>query len=292
MKIYAIPTDETMRSLLDHGCRDFPFEYYLDEINQFHSQSIEWHWHKEVEFSLVLYGNVRCIDEVNIYHLSSGDGLFLNSGTLHRFESDDGGTMINMVFSPELIAPQDSFLYRDFVERILSSDCPLIHFRNSAEKDLGILQSIQTLYDATNRNAFAIRNAASLLWEELLNVIKDESIKPQSRVDKLLRARMQKMVHYIQNNYQTHIKLDEIASAANISTSESLRCFRASMQTTPISYLNQYRLECARKQLLSTSDSVISIAMSTGFDNPSYFCRAFKKKHGYSPNRSRKLYSH
>ena len=291
MKIHNIPTDETLRSLLAHGCAEFPFEYYLDEINQFHSQSIEWHWHKEVEFSLVLNGSVRCLDELNVYHLSPGDGLFLNSGTLHRFESENGGTMINMVFAPELIAPQASLLYREFIEGIISSDCPLIHFKSSDEKNLPILQNIRMLYDATSRNFFAIRNAASLLWEELLNVTKNEFSQTQSRVDKLLRARMQKMIQYIHQNYQRQIKLSEIADAANISVSEALRCFRASMHTTPINYLNQYRLEYAKRLLLATSDSVISIAMNTGFENTSYFCRVFKRRYGNSPNKYRKLYS-
>ena len=41
MKIHSIPTDDTMRSLLTHGSADFPFEYYLDEINHFYDKSID-----------------------------------------------------------------------------------------------------------------------------------------------------------------------------------------------------------------------------------------------------------
>lgn len=291
MKAHTIPTDETMRSLLSYGHAEFPFKCYLDEMNLFHSNSIEWHWHKEVEFTFILNGNIRCFDAINIYPLSPGDGLFLNSGTLHRFESDNNGTMVTMVFLPNLIAPSESLLYREFIEEILTSGSPAIHFRSDVEKDLSVLQCIRMLYDSTNRNHFAIRNAASLLWEELLNFTKDTLTRTQDKVDKLLRARMQKMVHFIQQNHQRHIKLNEIANSANISISESLRCFRSSMQTTPINYLNQYRLECARRLLLSTSDSVISIAMASGFENPSYFCRVFKKKYGNSPNVYRKFYS-
>ena len=291
MKIHNIPTDETLRSLLEYGCSDFPFEYYLDEINQFRSKSIEWHWHKEVEFSLVLKGSVRCFDEINVYELSTGDGLFINSGTLHRFESDNGGEMITMVFAPALIAPQDSFLYREFVERILTSHCSLIHFKRTDENNLPVLHCISSLYDATGKHFLAIRNAASFLWEELLTVTENELTQKENKVDKLLRARIQQMVQYIHNNFQEHIKLEEIARAANISVSESLRCFHSSMQTTPIRYLNQYRLERAKELLLSTSDSVINISMNTGFENPSYFCRIFKKMYGISPNQYRKLYS-
>lgn len=180
MKIHEMPTDETMRSLLVHGCADFPFEYYLDELGTFQSRSIEWHWHKEVEFSLVLEGSVRCFDELNVYELAPGDGLFINSETLHRFESEDGGRMINLIFSPELIAQRGSLLYREFVEGILTSECPLICFKNSEEKDKAVLQRISALYESTGRSFLAVRNAASLLWEELLNVSMDEFGQKQS----------------------------------------------------------------------------------------------------------------
>lgn len=292
MKIHNIPTDETLRSLLIHGSKDFPFACYFDELDQFHSKSIEWHWHEEVEFSIVLDGNVLCYDELNVYELSKGDGLFLNSGTLHRFASNHNGTMVNMVFAPELIAPPGSLLYKEFVEKVICSDCSLLCFKSNDAKNLPIMKSMQALYDATNLNIFSIHNAASFLWEELLYVADDKFKMTQSKTDKLLRARIQTMVYYIHQNYLKHLTLDDIANAANISASEALRCFHSSMQTTPVNYLNQYRLECAKRLLLTTSDPVIRIALNTGFENSSYFCRVFKKKYGKSPNMYRKLYSY
>ena len=288
MKIHSIPTDDTMRSLLTHGSADFPFEYYLDEINHFHDKSIAWHWHKEVEFSLVLNGTVRCSDEQMIYHLAAGDGLFINSETLHRFESDDGGIMVNMVFAPELIAPQGTLIFAEYVEKVVTSNFPLLVFRKDHPKEQQILKHITQLYNAVSKNLFSVYAAVYRLWESLLDFTGDEIPKGQSKGNKLLRARMQKMVQFIHENYPKRICLKEIAEAANISTSEALRCFHASAQTTPINYLNDYRLTRAKELLLSTNDSVTSVAAATGFENPSYFCREFRRKFEVSPNQFRK----
>lgn len=291
MKINNIPTDEALRSLLTHGCAEFPFEYYLDEIDRFRSKSIEWHWHREVEFSLILRGTVRCCDGRNAYHLTAGDGLFVNAETLHRFESDDGGIMVNMVFAPELIAPQRSLLFTEYVESVLTSECSLVPFRKDNAREQPVLHRIACLYKATGKNLFAVRNAASLLWESLLDFAGGELAQAQNKVDKLLRARMQKMVQHIHGNYQKRITLCELAAAANISVSESLRCFHAAVQTTPIQYLNDYRLGRAKELLFSTLDSVTNIAAATGFESPSYFCRVFKKRYGVSPNTFRNSYT-
>ena len=48
-------------------------------------------------------------------------------------------------------------------------------------------------------------------------------------------------------------------------------------------YLVNYRLEIAAKQLKETSLNIIDISTNCGFNNHSYFTRAFKKKYGMSP---------
>ena len=289
MRIYEIPTDETLRSELKHGTEKFPFAFYLDEIDQFRSKCIEWHWHREVEFSLVLRGNVRCLTEGDTCVLRCGEGLFINSETIHRFESEDGGIMANMVFAPELIAPKGSLIYTEYVESILNSDCPIICFRGTVPSENNVLKHIDRLYKATESSLFSVYNAASLLWEVLSEFVETEIPHREKRESKLLRARMHKMVQFINKNYKCQVALSEIAAAANISVSEALRCFRTTIQTTPVAYLNDHRLSCSKDLLLSTSDSVTAIALATGFESPSYFCRMFKRRYGVSPNAFRKL---
>ena len=254
MEFYEIPTDEALRYAMPSGNTGFPFECYIDEIGKFRSRCIEWHWHNAVEFSFVLNGTVRCRTDSVEYTLERGDGLFVNSETLHRYESDDGGIMADMLLTPEFIAPQDSLIYANSIENILLSDRRLIPFRKTAPADDIVLSKIFNLYETVCKSSFSrelkIRNAASILWDSLADFTRGSLTQSQNRGDKLLRARMQRMIHFIHTNYALHIGLKDIAASANISVSEALRCFRTAIQTTPINYLNDHRFTRAKDLLL------------------------------------------
>ena len=99
------------------------------------------------------------------------------------------------------------------------------------------------------------------------------------------------MLDFIRRQYMQHIGLEEIAAAANVSKSEALRCFRLGIQTTPVRYLNEYRLSRAEERLLATADKISAVAWKAGFESAGYFCRVFKKQYGVTPAefRSREL---
>lgn len=53
--------------------------------------------------------------------------------------------------------------------------------------------------------------------------------------------------------------------------------------TTPRTWLNQQRLERARKLLLSTDATISTISVRVGFRDVSHFSRAFRRRFGTSP---------
>lgn len=88
------------------------------------------------------------------------------------------------------------------------------------------------------------------LWKELLLNLKKELTHRETRCSKQLRTRLQIMLNYIQDNYKQHLTLEKIAASANISKSEALRCFHLGVQTSPVKYLNEYRLIRAKEQII------------------------------------------
>jgi transcriptional regulator GlxA family with amidase domain len=56
----------------------------------------------------------------------------------------------------------------------------------------------------------------------------------------------------------------------------------------PLKYLARYRLDRARELLLSTDQSVAEIAAATGFRDPFYLSRVFRRAEGCSPNEYRR----
>lgn len=80
--------------------------------------------------------------------------------------------------------------------------------------------------------------------------------------------------------------LSELASLCNLSVRQLTRAFRASRGRSIGDYVEQCRLDHA-KRLLATDASVKSIAYSLGFASPSSFCFAFRRATGETPREFR-----
>lgn len=80
----------------------------------------------------------------------------------------------------------------------------------------------------------------------------------------------------------------EIASAAFISNTECMRCFKNVLHTTPGKYLRQLRLSKAKQLLLSTPMKVEKIGELCGFREMSYFAKVFRAEYGSAPLTYRK----
>lgn len=294
MRTICIPTDETMRSTLSYGTQSFPFSYYLDEIEAYDSRCVEWHWHREFEFSLVIKGTVTCKAGRETICLQTGDGLFINSKIVHRFETTDGGTLKNLIFLPEFVAPQSSVVFQKYVQPFLFADCECVilkHNDNSHDKILEIIDEIcETVKAGELIWELQTQRLVLSLWQELYMQSSQELNKEWRHEEQITQARLRKMLSHIHKNYGSAITLEDISKAANISSSEALRCFHAGIQTTPIKYLNNYRLHRAKSLLLATGDTVTAIASVVGFESTGYFCRVFKAKYGYTPNEFRKMH--
>jgi YesN/AraC family two-component response regulator len=96
-----------------------------------------------------------------------------------------------------------------------------------------------------------------------------------------------KALDYIRKNYMNKISLQDVAEAANISPSYFSKVFKDEMRCNFNVYLNQYRVEVAKKLLMDISIPLVNVAFLTGFEDQSYFSKVFKKITGMSPGKYR-----
>lgn len=288
----SISTDESLHSSVKYGTEDFPFSCYTDLFTQQNCQCIEWHWHSEFEFSYVKEGSVRCRTGSASITLQKGEGIFLNSGLIHRFEGTSDSILINYIFSPVFIAEKSSLIYTKYIQPFLISDfeyCPF--FKNNLQHQT-ILKDMTKLYPVCGKKSFnrelQIHILLSSLWLHFFEMILPDLHPAAKSGTKVMQARLHQMLHYIQEHYFFNLSLVDIASSANISKSEALRCFHTILDTTPVNYLNEYRLTRAVRLLTDSSDPISLIAEKCGFQSSGYFCKVFKGKFHLSPVAFRK----
>jgi AraC-like DNA-binding protein/ligand-binding sensor protein len=94
-------------------------------------------------------------------------------------------------------------------------------------------------------------------------------------------------VDYVKKNYMKKITLEETAALVFLSPAYFSRIFKEEMGTNFNNFVNQYRVEAARKLLLNDTVSLTDISSLVGFEGQSYFSKVFKRLTGVSPGKFR-----
>lgn len=96
---------------------------------------------------------------------------------------------------------------------------------------------------------------------------------------------------YIERHFAGKLTLEQLASINQCSVSKLCHDFKAAYGCSIFQYLLNLRLNYARSFLRSTRDiRTKDAALSCGFDDISYFCKAYKRKFGKSPAQDQKSY--
>ena len=281
-----IITDETLLENVRHGSPAFPLQYYYENIWDFDFHCVDWHWHPELEYVYVQSGQAICFAGNEKLIVNAGCGLLINSRVIHRFEAESRTIIPNVVYSPSLLAPENSLLYQKYLLPFISSGASCVLFNPAVPWQAVCIQRMMEVFASQEKNdAEEIVTVASLLafWNELYHHWQTEHDPSENKTDRTNQTRLQIMMQYIQEHYQENLRLEDIGAAVHIGRSLTLQVFQQGIHQSPVSYLIDFRLKQAAKLLTSTEKTVARIAEETGFEGSAYFCRKFKKLYGMTP---------
>ncbi len=295
MIIKQLSVSDNLQELPPNAGKAFPLTAYYSDLSSWNSRAVPWHWHRELEFLLVLQGRIEVFTGHRRYALSEGEGCFINRNVLHRMEKPPShdSIYIDLLLDAELLGgAHNSVFEKKYLNPILESrEVELVPFLLQNTVHRQILSHIRTAYEAvdTETEGFEIiaRNELSSAWLLMRKDITGALQSPQAG-DEPAELRVKKMMLYIQERFSEKLSLGEIASAANISTRECLRDFQRCLGTTPFHYLMDCRLDAAADLLLSTKRPVTEISGDCGFSSGSYFTKQFHGKFQLTPTEYRK----
>lgn len=107
---------------------------------------------------------------------------------------------------------------------------------------------------------------------------------PQLRCGNLATCRVQ---GYIARNYASRISLEEAAGYVHLNPSYFSSLFKQGSGISFKQFLNIYRIEMSKRLLHTTGDSILDIAIATGFEDQSYYTKTFRRLTGTSPAKFR-----
>lgn len=289
--------DETLHEMERHGSVAFPLQVYMDDLDQYETGKIPWHWHFEMVFGVLVQGSMVVRVPEKELTLHQGEGFFVNVNVPHEIQPLKEGTVFHsVVFSPSLLLGfQGSVIDQKYISPLIrSTDLRALAFCGEEEWHSNVISMLMKIFDLFDLQQEEYEFAILIELYTIMRLICHEkrSALTMDRENASIQdeTRVKDMLDHIHLSYMSKLSLRNIAGAAHISESECCRCFKRVLKTTPITYLSCYRLSAASK-LLREGFSATYASKEAGFSSQSYFTTQFKKMYECTPRQYMKRYA-
>lgn len=261
--------------------------------------TINLHWHDELQYTFITKEEFLFRVRKQEIRLKEGEGLFINTQKIHNSHSlKDNSSYLFVYFHPTLIPyEKNTYLYKKYISPILKNkNLSAIKLTNNFEESIKIFDIIFKLKEISDKKDFGyemeILSNLIELWKYtviLLNNLDNEKIIFSAN-DKLFNERLKNIITFVEKNYNSNIKLEDISKLINLSNSECCKFFKKATNQTLNEYILAYRINKAFDELINTDNPLDEIAYDVGFNSQSYFSKKFLEIKNISPKEVRKEY--
>lgn len=99
--------------------------------------------------------------------------------------------------------------------------------------------------------------------------------------------RVMRVMAHVKDNLREEMTMERLADMACVTKAHLGRLFRQTLGCSPIQFVLRTRIQCAQRLLVTTDESVGTIAREVGIGDVSYFVRLFRQKIGFTPQEYR-----
>ena len=294
----SLATDTKLYEQIPHTTDSAPYSIHYTNVASGAESALYLHWHNEMEFLLLTSGDLLFQIEDISFELHAGDAIFIPSGTLHsaKSTSKEPVSFYAFVFSAEfIISSFDTAAYNTYVLPVMHNNLQfaLVLQNSSTSWHQNILKYLNNIFFSPAKEELFLRGQMLLLWNvfyqnHLINAVVQSHVRQNT--NHTLSGQLQSVIHYIQENYQHPITLDELASIIHLSEGQFCRTFKHFTGMTPFQYLIRYRILQSCHELSTTNKKITDIATTHGFNNISYYNRAFFKVMNMTPSEYRRQF--
>ena len=286
--VYGIQLKEnTNEEILPGYSDDFPYICSRAFVDKY---SVPWHWHRAVELFWVEKGSLELETPQGCTLFTAGSGGLVNSDVLHMTrtcgQNEPTVQRIHLFDATLISGAPDSRIAKKYVTPITGrADIELLPLMQDVPEHAKALELIKNSFDMDS-DAFEyeikLRSVLSEIWLELIKAVPQYEHKAIGS-----SAKVKQMMVFVYEHYAERISVPDIAAAGFVSERECYRAFKTFLHTTPLEYLNGFRLQTARRMLAGTKESITNICLSCGFNDSSFFGKVFRAEYGMTPSQYR-----
>jgi AraC-like DNA-binding protein len=249
-----------------------------------------WHYHPEVEITLITNGEGVLFIGDKILNYRQNELILIGPNLPHEWRSD--------------IQQRDDFY----------SECIALHFNKNFPGDdfykIPEAGHINHLFDLSLQGIRVTEEAAKdFIKEKLLLLIETKGIERigilfsilnriaissdiellsssgfVSSINERQNSRMNLIYKYAISHFKNPISVDLVAQQMNMTTSSFCRFFKERTNKSFMKYINELRVGYACRLLLEEKGTISEIAYGSGFENISNFNKQFKKIKEITPS--------
>ncbi|WP_397298922.1 helix-turn-helix domain-containing protein [Nonlabens ulvanivorans] len=247
-----------------------------------------WHFHPEIELVYVNEGQGKRHIGNHMSYYNDSQLLLIGSMLPHIGYTDrpNHGSELLVQFLPHFLG--DGFFNVPEME-------PIKHLFERAKNGLLFKQQTQEQLGEQIHKLHELKGfARTLLLLDILNelaitddyeILNAESFTFETELQD--NSKTEIIYKYINQNFQNHIPLEEIASQVSMTVPAFCRYFKKTSGKTFTKIVNEYRVVHATKLLSETQLSITDICFDCGFNNFSHFNKIFKEFTGKSASKYR-----
>lgn len=291
-----IVTDQFQKEMKKHGSDAFPILVSHEQLSRYPSGSFLWHWHPEIEVTLITEGQMLYKVNQCTFHLKKGEILMENANVLHAgfMENFQDCRYISVTFDPKLIYGfYQSIICRKYVDPVIQNfSLPAIHIDYSEEWHKAFAEKIQNIIHLNEEKTELYELDTVIELQSAWRCLLANKSRENTGVsyNKLEHERIKDIMDYLEKNYSNKILLEDIAEHIHLCKSECSRLFKRCMNISLFAFLQEYRVERSLEYLLDPQYSITEIAEKAGFTDSNYYSKVFSKVKGCSPVKYRKQY--
>jgi len=183
---------------------------------------------------------------------------------------------------------QDTFmLFEEFISMIRHNKVPVAEV-------IQYFQSIVIYYSTKNQvddlELYEVIHqlADDTSFQEKISIVRKIIVAARTtQREKVYSPAVQDILSHVEDSYDEDISLKQLSEDLHINVMYLGQLFKKEVGMSLSKYLNNYRIEQAKKLLTETNLAVAEIGFKVGYQNQAYFYRVFKSSENKSPKEYR-----
>lgn len=271
------------------------WESFHCEVVRGPSYNATWHFHPELQITLVLRSHGYRLVGDKITPLHAGDLVLLGANLPHVWHQDPPRTAGDPGVHAIIVRFRETFAGRDLLDLAEMREVRRLFHRAAR----GLQVTGRTRLAAARRLEELSHMTGLARLSELLAILDllahSRELKPIAGVDYVPtlsnddRERMERIISYIHVHLVEPIGRETVAREAHLSLGAFSRFFKLRTGKSLPEYVNELRVGRACRLLANEGSKIIDIALECGFENLANFNRHFRRITRVSPRDYRRL---